>query len=88
MCRNCGKPYHLDFSPAKVADRCDECGGELYQRDDDKEATVRKRLEVYNAQTLPLLEFYKAKGIVAEVDGNQPMAEVTKTIMEIIKGLH
>ncbi|HCP14354.1 MAG TPA: adenylate kinase [Peptococcaceae bacterium] len=85
MCRNCGKPYHVTFSPSKVADKCDACGGELYQRDDDKEETVRKRLEVYSAQTLPLLDFYKSKGIVVSVDGNQPMQKVTEDIMAAIK---
>lgn len=85
MCRNCGKPYHVTFSPSKVEDRCDACGGELYQRDDDKEETVRKRLEVYNAQTLPLLDYYKAKGIVVNVDGNQPMEKVTEDILAALK---
>lgn len=85
MCRNCGKPYHVTFSPSKVADKCDACGGELYQRDDDKEETVRKRLEVYSAQTLPLLDFYKSKGIVVNVDGNQSMQKVTEDIMAAIK---
>lgn len=85
MCRNCGKPYHVTFSPSKVADKCDACGGELYQRDDDKEETVRKRLEVYSAQTLPLLDFYKSKGIVINVDGNQSMQKVTEDIMAAIK---
>lgn len=85
MCRNCGKPYHVTFSPSKVEDRCDACGGELYQRDDDKEETVRKRLEVYNAQTLPLLDYYKAKGIVVNVDGNQPMEKVTGDILAALK---
>lgn len=85
MCRNCGKPYHVTFSPSKVEGRCDACGGELYQRDDDKEETVRKRLEVYNAQTLPLLDYYKAKGIVVNVDGNQPMEKVTEDILAALK---
>lgn len=87
MCRNCGKPYHETFSPPAKPGACDACGGELYQRDDDKEATVRNRLEVYNAQTLPLLEFYKSKGIVVEVNGNQPMPDVTKAILLAIKDL-
>jgi len=87
MCRSCGKPYHVSFSPSKVSGQCDECGGELYQRDDDQEATVRKRLEVYKAQTLPLLDYYKAKGLVVNVDGNQPMEDVTKAILKAIKEL-
>lgn len=85
MCRNCGKPYHVTFSPSKVEGRCDVCGGELYQRDDDKEETVRKRLEVYNTQTLPLLDYYQAKGLVINVNGNQPMEKVTEDILAALK---
>ncbi|MEA4890959.1 MAG: adenylate kinase [Peptococcaceae bacterium] len=84
MCRKCGTPYHMTFSPSKVAGVCDACGGELYQRDDDKEETVRKRLEVYNAQTLPLIEYYRKQGIIVDIDGNQPMDKVTEAIMKAI----
>ena len=84
MCRKCGTPYHVTFSPSKAEGVCDACGGELYQRDDDKEETVRKRLEVYNAQTLPLIEYYRKQGIIADIDGNQPMEAVTEAIMKVI----
>ncbi len=84
MCRKCGTPYHVTFSPSKAEGVCDACGGELYQRDDDKEETVRKRLEVYNAQTLPLIEYYRKQGIIADSDGNQPMEAVTEAIMKAI----
>ena len=84
MCRKCGTPYHVTFSPSKTEGVCDACGGELYQRDDDKEETVRKRLEVYNAQTLPLIEYYRKQGIIADIDGNQPMEAVTEAIMKAI----
>lgn len=84
MCRKCGTPYHVTFSPSKAEGVCDACGGELYQRDDDKEETVRKRLEVYNAQTLPLIEYYRKQGIIADIDGNQPMEAVTEAIMKAI----
>ena len=84
MCRSCGTPYHVTFSPSKVQGVCDACGGELYQRDDDKEETVRKRLEVYNSQTLPLIEYYRKQGIIVDIDGNQPMEKVTETILKAI----
>ena len=58
VCKNCGKNFHSEFSPPKVEGRCDDCGGELYIRDDDKPESVRKRLEVYNDQTAPLIDFY------------------------------
>lgn len=84
MCRSCGTPYHVTFSPSKVQGVCDACGGELYQRDDDKEETVRKRLEVYNSQTLPLIEYYRKQGIIVDIDGNQPMEKVTEAILKAI----
>jgi len=85
MCRKCGTPYHIEFSPSKVEGVCDKCGGELYQRDDDKEETVRNRIQVYNAKTLPLIEFYNKKGIVKNVNGNQDMEKVTEDILNAIK---
>ena len=84
MCRSCGTPYHVTFSPSKVQGVCDACGGELYQRDDDKEETVRKRLEVYSSQTLPLIEYYRKQGIIVDIDGNQPMEKVTEAILKAI----
>ena len=84
MCRSCGTPYHVTFSPSKVQGVCDACGGELYQRDDDKEETVRKRLEVYNSQTLPLIEYYRKQGIIVDIDGNQPMEKVTEAFLKAI----
>ena len=84
MCRSCGTPYHVTFSPSKVQGVCDACGGELYQRDDDKEETVRERLEVYNSQTLPLIEYYRKQGIIVDIDGNQPMEKVTEAILKAI----
>jgi adenylate kinase len=71
ICRGCQTPYHVQFSRPATEDVCDKCGGELYQRDDDTEATVRNRLEVYRAQTEPLIEYYDTQGVVARVDGDQ-----------------
>ena len=61
-CKKCGHVWHLEFDPPAGADVCDKCGGELYQRDDDKPETVRHRLEVYAAQTAPLIDFYARRG--------------------------
>ena len=77
------RDMHGAHAPGDTA-ALDACGGELYQRDDDKEETVRKRLEVYNAQTLPLIEYYRKQGIIADIDGNQPMEAVTEAIMKAI----
>jgi adenylate kinase len=69
ICRVCQAPYHETDAPPKVTGKCDRCGGELYQRDDDKPETVKKRLEVYFAETAPLVEHYKQAGKLVEVEG-------------------
>ena len=69
ICRACQAPFHVMFNKSKVEGVCDKCGGELYQRDDDSEATVRNRLEVYRNQTEPLIDYYDKAGVVARVDG-------------------
>ena len=71
ICRSCQTPFHVLFTPPKVEGVCDVCGGELYQRDDDTEATVRNRLEVYSKQTEPLIGYYDQAGVVARIDGAQ-----------------
>ncbi|MFH1834025.1 MAG: adenylate kinase [bacterium] len=71
ICRVCQAPFHVAFNPPKKEGACDKCGGQLYQRDDDTEATVRNRLEVYREQTEPLIEYYDEAGVVARVDGAQ-----------------
>jgi len=72
VCRSDGSHIqHAVFAPPRVEGRCDTCGGELYQRDDDNEEVVGKRLEVYHRQTAPLLEFYSARGVLSAVDGNR-----------------
>jgi adenylate kinase len=69
ICRSCQTPFHVLMNPPKVEGVCDKCGGELYQRDDDSEATVRNRLEVYRNQTEPLIGYYDGAGLVAKIDG-------------------
>ncbi|MCJ7811248.1 MAG: adenylate kinase, partial [Dehalococcoidia bacterium] len=70
-CRQCSSVYHERFQPPRQAGRCDQCSGELYQRDDDKPETVRRRLEVYLQQTAPLIDYYQAKGKLVEIDGGK-----------------
>lgn len=81
ICRACGATYHKLFKPSKVDNVCDKCGGELYQRDDDKEETVKKRLEVYSAQTKPLIDYYKNTNLYVEIDGGQGMEAVFGAII-------
>lgn len=84
ICRDCQAPYHEVNSPPKVAGKCDKCGGELYQRSDDTEETIKERLKVYFAQTAPLLNYYKATGKLAAIDGNRDIREVSKEIIEAL----
>ncbi|MEZ4598441.1 MAG: adenylate kinase [Syntrophotaleaceae bacterium] len=80
-CRDCGKMYHVKFDPPREEGRCDACGAELYLRDDDREETVRRRLDVYQAQTAPLIDYYRDKGLLEEVDGMQEIGEVQAEIL-------
>jgi adenylate kinase len=82
ICEKCGAIYHLINLPPKVDGICDKCGGKLIQRDDDKEGVVRNRLNVYHKLTSPLLDYYKNKGILFEVDATQ---KLENTVSEIIK---
>lgn len=81
LCQNCQTPYHLITAPPKVPGKCDKCGGELYQREDDKEETVKERLRVFFAQTIPIVDYYRGQSKLIEVNGNQGIQEVTKEIM-------
>ncbi|GBE36824.1 adenylate kinase [bacterium BMS3Bbin07] len=83
-CRQCGQMYNIYFSPPQKESVCDKCGGELYQRDDDKEETIRRRLEVYEAQTAPLIEYYKNKGILKTVEGTGDIDEIFANICSIL----
>jgi len=87
ICRTCGQSYHLKFDPPKESGKCDKDGGELYQREDDKSETVRQRLAVYQAQTSPLVEFYRARGILQEVNGDQLIDNVAEDIQQVINEL-
>jgi len=85
-CKNCAAVFHLEFNPPKVAGKCDKCGGELYQRTDDTEKTVRERLRVYKESTLPLVEYYKRKSVLKTVDGEGDIAEVYVRLAKVVKG--
>lgn len=83
-CRQCGRGYHVKFDPPKVSDVCDACGGSLFQRDDDREETIRKRLDVYHAQTAPLADYYRVGGLLASIDG---MGEIDSVQQQILSAL-
>ncbi len=84
-CRACNHTWHLEFDPPTEAGRCDLCGGELYQRDDDREDTVRHRLDVYAEQTEPLIAFYARRGILVGIDATGPMDDVTERAIEALR---
>jgi adenylate kinase len=79
-CKACGQMYNIFFKPPAKEGVCDKCSGELFQRDDDKEATIKKRLEVYNAQTAPLIDYYGKKGIVKTVSGTGSIDDIFKKV--------
>ena len=81
ICRNCQTPYHATNSPPKVWGKCDNCGGELYQRADDTIETIKKRLEVYFAQTSPLIDYYTQADKLLEVEGEGSANEVARRIV-------
>lgn len=86
-CRVCGKTYHLIYNPPKMDGKCDIDGGELYQRSDDNEETVRNRLNVYEKQTKPLIEYYKSKGLARIIDGTGQISEIYKKIKAILDSI-
>ena len=84
VCRKCGASFHKEFRPPKQEGICDTCGGELYQRDDDKEETVKQRLSVYESSTAPLIDYYKASGVLYDIDGDKSMDEVYAQIVSAL----
>ncbi len=85
ICRDCQTPYHAVSSPPKVAGKCDSCGGELYQRADDTEETVRERLKVFMSQTLPIVDYYEKQGKLLRLDGNQRIEDVSAAMLKLLR---
>jgi adenylate kinase len=85
ICRQCQAPYHIMNSPPRVQGKCDQCGGELYQRPDDTVDIVKKRLEVYFVETAPLIDYYTQAGKLVEVDGEGGAEEVGERILMALK---
>ena len=83
-CLTCGATYHIEHVPPKKEGVCDKCGSELVLRDDDKEETVKNRLDVYHKQTQPLIDFYTEKDVLKTVDGTVDMMDVFKAITDIL----
>jgi adenylate kinase len=84
-CRRCGRTWHLSFDPPDQPDICDDCGGELFQRDDDREETIRHRLEVYQQQTTPLVSFYADEGTLLGLDATGPVDEITERALSALR---
>jgi adenylate kinase len=85
LCRTCQTPYHIINAPPRMPGKCDKCGGELYQRPDDREETVKDRLKVFFAQTVPILDYYKKQKKLVRVNGNLGMQGVAREIISTLK---
>jgi adenylate kinase len=86
-CRDCQTVYHVEFNPPREAGKCDACGGELYQRADDAPEKHRKRIEVYLRQTAPLIEYYRSRGLLVEIDGEKDIAGVQAQLLHAVQRL-
>lgn len=86
ICRKCGATYHIVYMPTQKEGICDKCSGETYQRADDSEETMTKRLTVYTSQTKPLIEYYQNNGLYAEIDGRQPIDKVFADVVHNLRG--
>jgi adenylate kinase len=86
VCRSCGRNYHLTLSPSRTPGVCDHCGGELYQRTDDEEATVRRRLAVYARDTRPLVDYYRRRGLLTTISGAGPVDAIQADLVKATEG--
>ena len=84
-CKTCGSTYNVYYFPSKRPDVCDECGGRLYQRNDDNMETAQRRLGVYFAQTLPLIDHYRTQGLLREIDGQREITQVTQDMLHVME---
>jgi len=85
ICKRCGAIYHVKFNPPKKPGICDICGGSLYQREDDKPEVIEERLKIYEKQSAPIVDYYRKKGILVEVDASRSKEEVIKNCEDILK---
>ena len=85
LCRNCGEIYHMVTKPPKQEGVCDNCGGELYQRKDDTEKSLKVRLDEYSRQTEPVLDFYEKKGLVKHINADQPIEKVWQDVQAALE---
>jgi adenylate kinase len=85
-CESCGEPFHVAFHPPRVEGTCDKCGGRLIQREDDKEETIRRRLQVYRKQTEPLIGYYQNQGLLKTVNGLGEAGEVLARVSRALEG--
>ena len=86
-CRECSRAFHLDYEPSKQEGVCDGCGGALYQRDDDKEEVIARRLEVYNEQTAPIIDFYRREGLLVTIPAMGPVGEITERAVKALNAI-
>lgn len=84
ICRSCGASYHILFNKPQVEGKCNSCGGELYQRSDDNEVAVGNRLDVYEAQTQPLIDYYSKQGLLKNINGDQ---EIKKVLADVLASI-
>jgi adenylate kinase len=84
-CRNCSATFHKDFEKPKIDDICDKCNGQLYQREDDKEEVIARRLEIYSQQTAPIISYYKKAGILKSISAIGDVSEITQKAISLLK---
>ncbi|HUW86923.1 MAG TPA: adenylate kinase [Candidatus Paceibacterota bacterium] len=88
VCRNCGKVWHLEFDKPTDPQKCDTCQGELYQREDDKEEVITRRLEVYQEQTAPIISFYRTEGLLITISASGSVSEITERAISALSRVH
>lgn len=86
-CRGCGRGYHVKHDPPRISGICDACSGELFQREDDREETIRHRLAVYRQQTTPLIDYYRQQGLLTSIDGMMDIPEVREQIRAVLRAV-
>ncbi len=88
ICRNCGKAWHVEYEKPITVDQCDACGGELYQREDDKEDVIQHRLDVYQEQTAPIVAFYRTEGLLITITASGSVSDITERAISALNRVH